>query len=393
MHKRKNYPQLEAHLTQKQITMITGMRRVGKSTTLKYLLDKVPHTNKLYLDFERIENRVLFNQNSYTDIERGLSALGLQLDKPAVLALDEIQLVQNSTSLIKSLYDSFNIKFIVTGSSSFYLKNHFSESLSGRKQIFEMFPLDFEEFLLFKNANTSFLDADRMQPFHPTFYNIWKGHYEDYLKFGGFPEVVLADSESTKTNYLKDVLNAYIELDIKLLSDFSVSDTLYKLIQLLASRVGSGVDHVKISSMIGLNRNKVKDYMHLLEYTYLIQMVKPFTGGIDKELSKQPKLYFSDTGILQVIGQVSSSAVFENAAANQLARIGSINYFKKSSGTEIDFILDRKKAIEVKETCTPQDLNTVNERAKLLGLDETALVGRHQNASGFKDFIWGGSIF
>jgi predicted AAA+ superfamily ATPase len=136
MLQRKTFIPLERHLSKKQVTVITGMRRVGKSTALKYLLTKISHSNKLYLDFERIENRVLFNQTSYNDIERGLTVLGLDLNKPAVLALDDIQLVPNSTSVIKSLYDQYGIKFLVTGSSSFYLKNHFSERVAGSKQIF-----------------------------------------------------------------------------------------------------------------------------------------------------------------------------------------------------------------------------------------------------------------
>ncbi len=186
------------------------MRRVGKSTALKYLLTKISHSNKLYLDFERIENRVLFNQTSYNDIERGLTVLGLDLTKPAVLALDEIQLVPNSTSVIKSLYDQYGIKFLVTGSSSFYLKNHFSESLAGRKQIFEMWPLDFQEYLDFKGVDSSRIQIERFSPFLFTFYEVWKGYYHDFIRFGGFPEVVLAEFPEDKDNYLKDILNAYI---------------------------------------------------------------------------------------------------------------------------------------------------------------------------------------
>jgi predicted AAA+ superfamily ATPase len=390
---RKSFIPLSEHLPKKQVTVITGMRRVGKSTALRYLLQQVTHSNKLYLDFERIENRVLFNQTSYNDIERGLTTLGLDLQQPAVLALDEIQLVSNSTSVIKSLYDTYNIKFLVTGSSSFYLKNHFSESLAGRKQIFELWPLDFEEYLQFKGIPPQRLQSERLRPFLFTFYDLWKGHYQDFIQFGGFPEVVLADSTNDKTQYLKDILNAYIELDIKLLSDFSVSDSLYKLILLLANRVGSRVDYSKIASLIGLNRHKVKDYLHLLEYTYFIRTVTPYTKGIDKEISKQSKLYFSDTGLLQVCGQVSSGAVFENAIANQLAQLGKIYYFEQSAGTEIDFILDREKAFEVKETCTIQDLKTVSDRAKLLNINDFQLIGRHYPESGFKDFMWGGSIF
>ncbi len=393
MYQRKLFLELIAHLPKKQVTVITGMRRVGKSTALQYLLSQTAHNNKLYLDFERVENRALFNRSSYNDIERGLVSLGLDLGKPAVVALDEIQLVPNSVSVIKSLYDSYQIKFLVTGSSSFYLKNHFAESLAGRKQIFEMWPLDFEEFLQFKNIDSGRIQPERQRKFLFTYYDLWQGYYEEFIQFGGFPEVVLAGSPKDKVEYLKDILNAYIELDIKLLSDFSVSDSLYKLILLLSNRVGSRIDYSKIASLVGLNRNKIKDYLHLLEYTYFIRTITPFTGGIDKEITKQPKLYFSDTGLLNICGQVSSGAIFENAIANQLARLGKLQYFEQSAGTEIDFILDRQAAFEVKETASQHDLRVLSERSKLLTIDNYQLVGRHKPASGFEDFVWGGTIF
>ncbi|GAB2560975.1 ATP-binding protein [Spirosoma areae] len=393
MFLRTLYPSLEDHMAAKQVTVITGMRRVGKSTALQYLLSKIEHTNTLLLDFERIENRVLFNQSSYNDIERGLAALGLDLSQPAVLALDEIQLVPNSPSVIKSLYDTYGLKCLVTGSSSFYLRNHFSESLAGRKQIFEMSPLDFTEFVRFRGADAEALVVGRQQPFLFTFYDRWRGLYEEYLRYGGFPEVVLTDTPASKINYLKDVLNSYIELDVRLLADFSLSDTLYKLIAMLSVRVGSRMDYAKLASLIGLNRNQIKDYMHLLEYTYFIQTVRPFVGGLDKELTKQPKFYFADTGLLQVMGQVSSGQVFENAIANQLARLGEVQYYQRSSGSEIDFILNRQTAFEVKETPTPADLTTVTGRAKAIKLAEAHLIGRHQPASGFGQFWWGGGVF
>ena len=222
---------------------------------------------------------------------------------------------------------------------------------------------------------------------------MWCGHYEEFIQFGGFPEVVLSDSPSDKIEYLKDIINAYIELDVKLLSDFSVSDSLYKLILLLANRVGSRVDYTKLASLTGLNRHKIKDYLHLLEYTYFIQTVTPLTGGIDKEISKQPKMYFSDTGLLQICGQQASGAIFENKIANQLRMLGKVQYFEKSAGTEIDFILDRETAYEVKETCTPADLKTLGNRVKNLKIDNYKLIGRYTPESGFNDFIWGGAIF
>ncbi len=393
MFARKIYPILENHLHQKQVTVITGLRRVGKSTALKYLLNKAEIANKIYLDLERLENQNIFLQNSYKDIERAIEVLGFDFSKPGIIALDEIQMVKNSSSIIKAFYDEYGTKFIVTGSSSFYIKNHFSESLAGRKRIFEMYPLDFEEFLQFKEIDTKAVQKEKMKSFLPVYYDLYKKWYEEYLQYGGFPEVVIAPKADDKQAYLKDILNSHIELDVKLLGDVSSSDILYKLILLLANRVGSKMDFTKIASQLGINRMKVKDYILLLEYTYLIKTIKPFTKGIDKEITKQPKIYFSDTGLLQICGQTSSGAIFENAIANQLYNLGEVNFYEKSSGTEIDFILDKKTAIEVKETPSGFDLHTLERRAKPLELETNILVGRYIAPSGYANFIWGGNVF
>ncbi len=392
MFTRKIYPELENHMTKKQVTVITGMRRVGKSTALKYLVKQVQTENKIYLDLERIEYQNLFNQKSYLDIERSIELLGFDFSKPGIIAIDEIQMSKNTSSVIKSLYDTYGTKFIVTGSSSFYIKNHFSESLAGRKKIFEMFPLDFEEFLIFRNQNPKNLQKEKWKSFLPTFYNLYKPFYEEYIQFGGFPEVVLAETTQEKTDYLKDVLNAHIELDIKLLGDINSSDALYKLIFLLANRVGSKVDYSKIGSLLGINRLKVKEYILLLEHTFLIKNIKPFTKGIDKEITKQTKVFFTDTGLLQICGQLSSGSIFENAIASQLCQIGEVNYYEKSSGTEIDFILDKKTAIEVKETPSEFDLKTLKRRAEPLELKECLLIGRHPSVANYFNFIWGGNV-
>jgi len=393
MFTRKIYPVLENHLSKKQVTVITGLRRVGKSTALKYLYEKAETNNKIYLDLERIENQNIFLQNSYKDIERSLELLGFDFSQPGIIGLDEIQMAKNSSSVIKALYDEYGVKFIVTGSSSFYLKNHFSESLAGRKRIFEMYPLDFEEFLQFKEVNTKSIQKEKFKTFLPTYYDLYKLKYEEFIRFGGFPEVVLADDADDKTAYLKDILNSHIELDVKLLGDVSSSDVLYKLILLLANRVGSKMDYSKIANLLGINRLKVKEYILLLEYTYLIKTIKPFTKGIDKEITKQPKIFFADTGLLQICGQTSTGAIFENVIAHQLSIIGELNYYEKSSGTEIDFILDKKIAIEVKETLGGFDSKSLQKRSKPLELEQNILIGRELAPSGFKDFVWGGNIF
>ncbi len=395
MEQREIFPLLKSHLSQKQVTVITGMRRVGKSTALRYLMSQVPHTNKRYLDCERIEIRMLLNRPDYESIADELQVGGLDFSSPCVVALDEIQLVENLPSVVKYLYDTYGIKFIVTGSSSYYIKNRFSESLSGRKRIFEMFPLSFVEFLRFKKSAVNQPEKYTWKPFQLAWYNRCKNWYTEYLRFGGFPEVVLANNASDKEELLKDIINSYIELDIKLLADYSASEELYKLVKLLAARAGNKVDYTKLASVAGMNRQKIASYVQLLEHTYLIYLIRPFTTNIDKEISQQPKIYFSDTGLLQTMAgsQISSGQLFENAIAAQLKPLGPLSYYQKKTGQEIDFIFNLDTAIEVKETPTNHDLTVLEQRASAIDFKKVFLVGHHHTSDGFEAFVWGGSVF
>jgi predicted AAA+ superfamily ATPase len=395
MYPRTIYPDLLAHLAKKQVTVITGMRRVGKSTAIKYLLQNIGHPNHIYLDCERVEIRVLLNQPDYEGIKAGLELRGLDFSKPGLIAIDEIQLVSGLPSLIKYLYDTYEVKFIVTGSSSYYLKNTFSESLAGRKRIFEMHPLSFREFLAFKEVWTDSFEKQAWQPFHEQWFRIAKDWYDEYLNYGGFPEVVLEKNSLDKKELLLDILNSYIELDVKLLADFTASEELYKLVKLLAARSGSKVDHTKLGSVSGISRRKISEYMQLLEQTYLIYQLPPYAKNIDKEISQQKKLYFADTGLLQVLAgnQLSAGQILENAVATQLSPLGELQYYQKKTGQEIDFIFKGNIAVEVKETPLEQDKNSLRQRAASIQLDKCLLVGRNPPGSGFKDFLWAGSIY
>lgn len=394
MYYRTSYQHLLAHLEKKQVTVITGMRRVGKSTAVKYLLEHVNHKNHLYLDCERVEIRTLLNQPNYEDIKEALELRGLDFSKPCLIAMDEIQLAVNLPSLIKYLYDTYGVKFIVTGSSSYYMKNTFSESLAGRKRIFEIYPLDFREFLIFRSLWKERYEKQAWRHFNSAWYNQAKDWYQEYLTYGGFPEVVLEKKSADKKQILLDILNSYIELDVKLLSDFSAGEELFKLCKLLAARSGNKVDHSKLSSITGISRHKVSAYLQLLEQTYIIHQLGPFTRNIDSEISQQRKLYFADNGLLQVLAgdQLSSGQIFENAVAIALKPLGELQYYQKRSGQEIDFIFKENTAIEVKESPLEQDKKTLRQRAASIDIGKYLLIGHTPTQGGFKDFIWAGSI-
>lgn len=393
MLERAIFNNLVQHLPLQEVTVITGMRRTGKTTALQFMLQQVSHENKLYLDLERLEYRKIFMRNSFSEMQADLEFLGYNFSKAGVIAIDEAQLVPEVVSFIKYYHDHHLVKFIITGSSSFYLKNKITESLAGRKRIFEIFPLDFIEFLRFKGADPAPLQNARLANYRPIVFSQYQSWYEEYLRYGGFPQIVLADQRERKEQMLKDILNSYLELDVKILSDYSVIDDLYRLVTLMSSRIGNKLDYQKIGILMGISRHKIKEYIQLFQSTYFLHLIPPFAKNPDRSIALQPKLYVADNGLVNQLAQVSSGAMFENAIANQLLRLGKVQYFQQKSGQEIDFILDETIAVEVKETPAPFDLQSLKKRAASLELDKTMLVGRHSPGIDFTDFVWGGSIF
>lgn len=388
---RQIYPTLKTHLAQRPITVITGMRRTGKTTLLRQLLTEVISNNKLYLDLERIDHRELFAQKNYDAIIYLLQQRGLTTKAKIYLAIDEIQLLPNIASVLKYLYDNYDIKLIVSGSSSYYFKNLFTESLAGRKRIFELYPLNFGEFLTFKEVpyrSEDFLE----KTFNPLEYERLKPYYEEYVNFGGFPEVALLNANEAKKDLLNDIISSYINIDIKTLSDFGNERELYSLMKMLASRTATRLDYSKLSRLTGIHRLKVQNYLDLFENTYLISRISVLTKNPDREIVKSQKLYFCDNGILKTLAEVDSGVQFENAVFNQLKqKTQELRYFSLKTGREIDLILDNKIGLEIKETPVSSDAQNLNKLAGLADLKKTRLIGRFPSTN-FADYIWGGEI-
>jgi len=390
-YNRRIFDDLKAHLPKRQITVLTGMRRTGKTTLVRQLLSESGIKQQFYFDLERIDNRVLFAEQNYEHIVRAFQQQGADLSKPLLVAIDEIQLVPNLPSVLKYLYDNYPIKFIVTGSSSFYIKNLFSESLAGRKKIFEVYPLNFHELLAFNGLNAPNLALSEATQFVASTYQQLRPYYEEYIQYGGFPEVVLEPSVEGKKDLLQDILSAYINFDISALSDIRNPANLYKLIKLLSVRTGSRLDVSKLTSIAGISRPTVENYLYLLENSYLIRTIPVLTASPDREITKARKIYFLDNGIAAAVGELSSGAKFENAVFNQLLHRGDVAYYQLKNGKEIDFIVNKEYALEVKETAVEADLKQVRDLAANLGINACYVVGRDP-VKQFPAFIWGGYL-
>lgn len=388
---RKIYQEVKSHLPKKQVTVITGMRRSGKTTIVRQLLSEIESPNKAYLDLEKADLREVFKEKNYDNILLELTQkFSLNLKEKIFIAIDEIQLAPELPSVIKYLYDNKNIKFIVTGSSSYYMKNLFTESLAGRKKIFELYPLDFGEFLDFnkiyhKDGNLGEVKFSKFE------YENFKKFYDEYIEFGGFPEVVLSPDINQKKDLLNDIISSYISFDVKSLSDFKKKEDFYSIIKMLAGRTGTRIDYAKLSKVAGISAVTLRNYLSFFEDTYLISRVPVFTKNADIEIVKAKKLYFIDNGLVNILSDISSGSKFENAVFNQLRPLGDIKYYSMKDGREIDFILDEKIALEAKETPTDSDLNNLKKLAENLSIAKYSLIGRN-NSPKFDAYIWGGSI-
>jgi predicted AAA+ superfamily ATPase len=389
---RKIYLQLKEHIDSDDVTIVTGMRRTGKTTLVEHLLSEIDSSNKIFLDLEKISNRELFSDKNYDNVILQLERQGISRTERMYVALDEIQTLPHIASVIKALHDHYNIKFILTGSSSYYLKNLFTESLAGRKKLFELFPLDFGEFLTFKNIpHKALQNFAQIQHFNPHEYQRLKAYYEEYIEYGGFPSVVLAESAKEKKSMLDDIISSYINIDIKSIADFKDSAAIINIAKMLADRIGSKLDYSKISRLTGLSRPTVQNYIYLFERTYLISLVPVFTKNKDREIVKAQKIYFSDNGLASILADTASGSKFENALFNQLRHKGEVRYYALKTGREIDFILDGQIALEAKEMPTDSDKKALSDLANIAGVEKQILVGRHKTPH-FSEYIWGGDI-
>ncbi|MFH1256721.1 MAG: ATP-binding protein [Candidatus Diapherotrites archaeon] len=367
-------------LGRKGIIVVTGMRQVGKTTVLKMIFDEIQSKNKVFLDLENPILQKIFEEENYDNIWANLKAYGMASSEPAFIFLDEIQAMPAVVKAVKYLFDHYDAHFFLTGSSSFYLKNLFPESLAGRKIIFDLFPLDFEEFLLFKGEKKIFYEnfKDKEKNKNKISHALVSKHFEEFINYGGFPKVALTEEIEGKKAVLEDIFKSYFEKEVRTLADFKNVNVLRDFILLLMQRTGSKLNISNISSEQGINRETAYSFLYFLELTYFLKLVPPFSRNKGTEVSGAKKVYFCDNGILSHFAKISSGALLENAVFNCIKTKGTINYYQKRSGREIDFILKNEStALEVKENGSTHDIKKLSKQAEKLKLKEHYVITKN----------------
>ena len=351
IYKRKIIDKIVEYLKSREIIVIYGTRQVGKTSLLKYLMKHYINKNVFYFDLELPNLLELCNQGA-ENVFKYLLQKGAEENQKIFLLIDEIQYMEDPTKFLKIMHDHYpNIKVLVSGSSTFEIKKKFKESLVGRTINFEVYPLSFEEFLIFKGMsyrltkeNTAAINTELI------------GLAEEYIRFGGYPKIVLEISEEKKQTFLSQIINTYVRKDIRDIGNIRNISSFNKLLEVLASQSGQIINILEISNTLKINRETVLEYLDLLENTFIIKRIAPFHKNIRSELSKNPKVFFLDTGMMHLLWlkefpKVVLGNVFETFVFLELMKLNKkINFWRTTNKQEIDFIIQNKElyAIEVK---------------------------------------------
>ena len=360
MIKRNLLQDLYAHLSKKEITMIVGPRQAGKTTLMQYLMGELKKSGQktLFLNLDFDEERQYFSSQL-----KLLSKIELEIGfQGGYVFIDEIQRLENAGLFLKGLYDrSLPYKFIVSGSGSVELKEKIHESLAGRKQIFELNTLSFFEFV---NYKTGYRYEDKLNQFFELEPERTAVFLEQYLNYGGYPRVAIAEEATEKRMIIDEIYQSYIMRDIAYLLQVQKPDSYSKLIRALAAQMGNIVNYNELAKTIGISIPTVSNYLWYGEKTYILKKLTPYYKNPRKEITKSPNYYFYDLGfrnyVLGSFGQLKGARdfgfLFENMVLNiiqdSLKYTGAvINYWRTKDKAEVDFVVSRGEKlipIEVK---------------------------------------------
>ena len=261
---------IENNLFKKKVIIIYGARQVGKTTLVKNIQDKF-HGDCLYLNCDEPDIKNALTEKTSTELKSFIGDIKLVI-------IDEAQRVKNIGVTLKLLIDNFeDIQIIATGSSSFELSNKITETLTGRKYEYYLYPFSISET---RNIYSQ-LEIDRL--------------IEKRVIFGMYPEILLNERDSERN--LKEITRSYLYKDVLQYQNIKNPEILEKLLQALALQIGNEVSYNELSSIVGIDKKTVQSYISILERAFIIFRLNPFSRNLRNELKKLRKIYFFDTGI------------------------------------------------------------------------------------------------
>lgn len=316
------------------VVTLTGPRQSGKTTLCRHLYPDMP-----YINFENVQTCRLFNENPVGFIDN--HAEGAILDE-AQLQPEVFRALQ--TVVDEDRYQGKSRKFIVTGSSNFSVMAKSAESMAGRTASLTLLPLSVSEIIQAGMTQTS---------------------TNELMFLGGYPHIWVSPKSSTEM-IIQSYIDTYVERDIRQLLNIKDLNKFVKFLGLCAGRVGTELNRSSLAVETGVTVATIDSWLSVLEASYVIWLLPPWSTNLNKRLTKSPKLYFCDTGILCFLlgirepGQLENyplrGAIFENMVINNFLKEAyntghhpKLNFFRDKTGREIDLLEDAPEGLRAYE--------------------------------------------
>lgn len=332
------------------IILIFGPRQVGKSTLAESLGSEIGYV--------RFNFDLLADQQEFTSQDRHSLILFSEKYKGKLVIIDEIQKRPEATAVVKHLYDTYGMKFILTGSSEIKIRKGMGDSLVGRIHEVRLYPLSLKEIDIQSglefDADLEFVNYEENQ-----------GNLLKYLVYGSLPQLQNISLDQYE-NYLKDFVNTLIAKDVLEISGTRKSTQVYSLAKMLAMQIGQLVNFNELANNTELSRESVYRYIDIFEQIGLVVKAKPISTNERESISKATKIYFVDLGLRNALvgnfdswgnrldkGQLLENAVFlglkrQNDYSDKTIDLG---FFRSEYGSEIDIVEkqgDSQRLFEVK---------------------------------------------
>lgn len=320
------------------VKILTGVRRCGKSTILKMIMERlkternIPENRIISCRFDSMEYEDMTAKQIYTLLKEKLSPVG-----KTYLFLDEVQEIKGWEKIVNSLASDFDVDLYITGSNSRMMSSEIATYLTGRYVSFRIFTLSFGEYLMFKSKF-----ANVGEP---------KTELANYVRLGGFPATHLqAYSQDEIYTIVRDIYNSTIFSDIVKRNQVRKIDQLERVVKYTFSNVGntfsakSIADYLK-SERRSLDNETVYSYLDKLEKAYLLHRCSRYDLQGKEILKTQEKFYLADVALrYSVLGYNADSVAssLENIVYLELCRRGYTVYVGKTSDGEIDFVAVRQ---------------------------------------------------
>lgn len=347
--KRFLYRSMIEHLPKRQITLLVGARQVGKTTLLRQVQDhlKAEGTPVFFLTMENKQTLQLLNEHPQNLFQ--LIPIPIPGSRIYIL-MDEIQYLDDPSNFLKFHYDTTGdqLKFVVTGSSHFYIDKKFKDSMAGRKRIFELPTLSLDEVLHFRGRDelVSYVGGG---PIPQLYKDEMMQQVYDYLVYGGYPEVVLANDLAERREILRELRNSYVKKDVQD-AGLHYPDLYLRLMKIAADQIGSLFNLNALSCELSADNKTLQNYLWVMRKSFHVHCVSPFHKRVASELRKMPKLFFADLGLRNSLlndfspigGREDRGELLENYVylrLKQVAEEESVKYWRTQNKQEVDFVV------------------------------------------------------